>query len=188
MSKQKDQKKDKLKELESYFQTPNEHFNSYTFDIYKDAIKKDLFVDPEIPLRFFNEQAQKLVDLSDHPIQAIEQMKDSLEKICDNKKQRKFLLTWILDYVTYTDFGKDLNLVKKLLSVECDKKQKVELPEKKHATHNLRDKMKSIVLAELEELPENLNLLLPKERVSFLAKFMPYIFPKMEKVDYDTGD
>lgn len=188
MSKQKENKTEKIKELESYFQTKNEHFNEYTFGIYKESIQKKVFEDQEIPLSFFNKQAQKLADLAEHPIQAIEQMNVDLERICENSDQRAFLLEWMKKYFSYTDFEKNTDQVEELISVEHKKYWIRETPDKKHSTENLRDKMKSIVLAEMEHLPKNLNMMLPKERIALLAKFMPYIFPKMEKVDYDTGD
>jgi hypothetical protein len=55
-------------------------------------------------------------------------------------------------------------------------------------TNDLRGKLKSIMQKEIERLPETLENLEPKERISTLCKLLPYVFPKVEAVSPQEGE
>lgn len=55
-------------------------------------------------------------------------------------------------------------------------------------TNDLRNKLKSIMQKEIERLPETLEALEAKERISILCKLMPFIFPKVESVHPKEGE
>lgn len=55
-------------------------------------------------------------------------------------------------------------------------------------TINLRETLKIIMQKEIEKLPETLESLEPKERLSIICKLMPYIFPKIESVHSTEGE
>lgn len=55
-------------------------------------------------------------------------------------------------------------------------------------TENLRELLKSIMLKEIERLPEMLESLEPRERVSTICKLMPFVFPKIESVCMSAGE
>lgn len=55
-------------------------------------------------------------------------------------------------------------------------------------TNDLRKTLKSIMLNELEKLPDTLEGLEPKDRLSTVCKLMPYVFPKVETIHSKTGE
>lgn len=55
-------------------------------------------------------------------------------------------------------------------------------------TMGLREILKNIMQNEIEKLPETLELLEPKERISVVCKLMPYVFPKVETVNSTQGE
>ncbi len=55
-------------------------------------------------------------------------------------------------------------------------------------TMDLREALKSIMKKEIENLPETLDQLDPKERLSFVCKLMPFIFPKVNTVHLTEGE
>ena len=55
-------------------------------------------------------------------------------------------------------------------------------------TNSLREALKSIMHQEVEQLPETLKTLEPKERLNVLCKLMPFVFPKVESVNPTHGE
>lgn len=55
-------------------------------------------------------------------------------------------------------------------------------------TKELRRVLKDLLHQELENLPEHLNSLEPKERLEILVKLLPYAIPKVEPVHYSTNE
>jgi len=47
---------------------------------------------------------------------------------------------------------------------------------------DLRDNLKEIMKKEIEGLSNQLEALEPKDRLNFVIKLMPYVFPKVETV------
>jgi len=55
-------------------------------------------------------------------------------------------------------------------------------------TENLREVLKSMMESEISNLPELLKGLEPQERINFIIKLMPYVFPKVENVNASAGE
>ncbi|MEN2282223.1 hypothetical protein AAGF08_08795 [Algoriphagus sp. SE2] len=55
-------------------------------------------------------------------------------------------------------------------------------------TKDLRNTLKDILQNEISKLPESLEKLDPKERLNFLCKIMPYVFPKVEAINSKEGE
>ena len=55
-------------------------------------------------------------------------------------------------------------------------------------TKDLRNTLKDIIQNEISRLPESLEKLDPKERLNFLCKIMPYVFPKVEAIHSKEGE
>ena len=53
---------------------------------------------------------------------------------------------------------------------------------------DLREVLKDIIQKEIENLPETLKALEPKERLNILCKLMPFVFPKVEAVHSNDGE
>lgn len=52
----------------------------------------------------------------------------------------------------------------------------------------IRSELKSFIHDEIQNLPETLKDLEPKERLEFLVKLMPYALPKSSKVNASYGE
>lgn len=55
-------------------------------------------------------------------------------------------------------------------------------------TMGLRETLKGIMQTEIENLPETLEALEPKERLNVVCKLMPYVFPKVNTVSSQAGE
>lgn len=55
-------------------------------------------------------------------------------------------------------------------------------------TNSLRDILKNIMQKEIEQLPDLLEKLSPSERLNFLCRLMPFVFPKVEAVHSKEGE
>ena len=55
-------------------------------------------------------------------------------------------------------------------------------------TRGLRESLKSVIQKEIDCLPELLEGLEPKERIAFICKLMPFVFPKVEPVGLTEGE
>jgi len=55
-------------------------------------------------------------------------------------------------------------------------------------TKGLHGRLKEIVKKEIEQLPELLEQLEPKERVRTILNLLPYVTPKIETVATDYGE
>ena len=58
----------------------------------------------------------------------------------------------------------------------------------KPTTKDLHGRLKEIVQREIEKLPEQLEMLEPRERVKALLQLLPYVTPKVSNVEYDFGE
>ncbi len=56
-------------------------------------------------------------------------------------------------------------------------------------TIELRKTLKGIIAGELEQLPQTLGELPPKERIDLVIKLLPFCMPKVNTINgtYDTG-
>jgi len=55
-------------------------------------------------------------------------------------------------------------------------------------TTDLRKVLKDAIQKEFEQLPKTLEALEPKERLNILCKLMPFVFPKVDTIDFDQGE
>lgn len=55
-------------------------------------------------------------------------------------------------------------------------------------TTELRNELKNILAKEIQKLPENLAKLHNKQRVDVLLKLLPFVFPKVDTVQYEQGE
>ncbi len=55
-------------------------------------------------------------------------------------------------------------------------------------TKDLRNQLKELVKNELEQLPEHLKDMEPKERLEILLKLMPFVLPKVSSVSHSLGE
>lgn len=53
---------------------------------------------------------------------------------------------------------------------------------------DLRNKLKEVIKKELEQLPEQLKELAPKDRLTIVCRLMPFVFPKVETVNLKEGE
>ena len=55
-------------------------------------------------------------------------------------------------------------------------------------TQDLRANLKKLIAKELDNLPEYLEILPAKDRLNYLIKLMPYVFPKLETIRHNNGE
>ena len=55
-------------------------------------------------------------------------------------------------------------------------------------TMNLREILKGIVRDEMEQIPELLQELEPRERLNVICKLMPFVCPKVDTVSSSSGE
>ncbi len=55
-------------------------------------------------------------------------------------------------------------------------------------TKGLRATLKEMFANELDKIPGYLNELEAKERLDYLLKIMPFVLPKVDKIDYSNGE
>jgi len=53
---------------------------------------------------------------------------------------------------------------------------------------DLRDKLKSIMQKEIENLPKQLEAMESKERLNYVIKLMPFVFPKVNTIHSASGE
>ena len=58
----------------------------------------------------------------------------------------------------------------------------------KALTGDLRETLKNLMQKEIEQLPELLDSLEPKDRLNIICKRLPYVFPKVEAVHPSHGE
>ena len=143
-------------------------------------------------MQIFSNQTKKLVELAKNPLQALEQLNRELDRHCTSDDQRLFLLDWIVNYSEELETEVDMEQVHELLAIEYNSLEALIKPKPKPkieiTTEDLRERMKVIMSNELDQLPEILASLEPKERLMILTKFMPFVFPKVENVHHKTGE
>lgn len=55
-------------------------------------------------------------------------------------------------------------------------------------TQEMRESLKKTFQNEVDQLPDLLNQLEPKERISVIIKMMPYLLPSVKAVHYTEGE
>lgn len=55
-------------------------------------------------------------------------------------------------------------------------------------TKDLRNQLKELVKNELEQLPDYIKDMEPKERLDILLKLIPFVLPKVKGVNHSLGE
>jgi len=55
-------------------------------------------------------------------------------------------------------------------------------------TKGLRENLKCIMHNEIDNIPELLEELEPRDRLNMICKLMPYVFPKLETISSSSGE
>lgn len=55
-------------------------------------------------------------------------------------------------------------------------------------TSEMRASLKTVISDEMEKLPSLLSELEPKVRIELVIRLLPYVFPKLENIDYNKGE
>lgn len=53
---------------------------------------------------------------------------------------------------------------------------------------NMRTRLKEMLAKEIENLPDYLETLQAKEKLDYLLKLMPYVFPKVDSVHFTRDE
>ena len=175
------------KEIESYFNTENEHWDKFVFEMYRKAIEQGIFENIETPLQLFGEAISIYTDNAQTPVKAIQLFNDELKKSKLDTIQQLFILEQLEKYLLNTEFDEDLSKIYDLLNSNLLKLKKETTPETPRID-NLRETLKAIIQNEVEQLPETLKALEPMQRLNVLTKLMPYVFPKVEAVRSNEGE
>ena len=169
----------KITDIESYFKTENEHFNSFTFKMICEALKMD-FENIETPLSLFDIAINTFLELHDSPLKAIQTFQKEIEKEKLTFSQKQFVLNYVFNYLKSSEFDNDLTQIKELLKISIQNLNK-EAPEKP-LVKNMREVLKGILNNEIEALPETLKSLDAEKRINIVCKLAPFILPKVEIV------
>lgn len=109
----------KITPLESYFQTGNDHWNSFTFNCLVEAKQMGIFENLEQPLKLFGFGVEVLTKNWQNPIAAVDYLKAELAKEKLTEEQRFFVLSWIGKYLGGTEFDDiDTGQVFEILDIE----------------------------------------------------------------------
>jgi len=57
-----------------------------------------------------------------------------------------------------------------------------------NSTSDLRNELKNIVAKQIQKLPEYIEKLDNDQRIEFILKLFPFVFPKVNNVRYEQGD
>lgn len=182
--------------IDSYFQTGNEQYDSFAFNLYQEVLREELFDDPEQPLRFCQEQIEQLTANAANPVQAVATFSERIEKADFNDEQAAFLYDRVQGYLETSGVHEEMEQVTVLLHIHWRKvKERFTPPDMIEEariiapkTDDLRSTLKAILQQELEQLPQLLAEMESKERVEALLKMMPFVLPKVEAVSVSYGE
>lgn len=182
-------KKKEIEVLESYFQTENEHWNRYAFDVLCEVLQKGQFDNPEIPLELFSKSIDIFSEQYETPLGAVQTFFIELNKKGLSNSQNLFVCKWVLKYLKYSEFEKgDITDIQELFEsqVENLKNQKPEY--NKPLVGNIRDTLKELIQNELEQMSETLRELEPIQRLNIICKIIPYVLPRVEAINSEKGE
>jgi len=174
--------------IDRHYQTDNEHWNRYVFDMLTDALGNGLFDDPERPLILYNKAVDTLEAGHQTPFQAVQTLENDLRAHGLSPEQTLFIFGWVCKFVNNTEFENiDLSQTRKLLEKRRDALKK-ELQPEAPLTFDIRERLKALMEKELAELPKTLETLEPAQRLNIVCKLIPYVLPKVEAVSCTTGE
>jgi len=174
--------------IDRHYQTENEHWNQYAFDLLADALGKKLFADPEQPLILFDQAIDTLQDEHKTPFQAVQKLETELAAQKLTPEQTLFILGWVCKFLGNTKFeNADLSQTRELLGKRRDA-LKTELQPEAPLTRDIREQLKALMEKELAAMPETLETLEPAQRLNIVCKLLPYVLPKVEAVSPTAGE
>ena len=53
---------------------------------------------------------------------------------------------------------------------------------------SLRESLKELMQREIDNLPDLLDQMEPKERINVICRLMPFVFPKLEAINANDGE
>ena len=177
--------------LESYFQTKNEHWNTYTREILCEVMQQGNFENPETPLRLFSISLDIFRNRHQSPLKAVQEFATETDKQKLTPAQKLFVYEWVYKYVKNSEFENiDTTEIKDILKSQTErlKNDKPKVEYNKPLTGNIRDTLKEMMQKEIESLPDTLKELEPVQRLNILCKLIPYVLPKVESVTHKLGE
>lgn len=174
--------------LESYYQTENEHWNKYAFDMICEVIEQGQFQNPEQPLQIFSTAIDIFTEHYESPLRAVQLFIDALDKEKLTESQKYFICNWVCKYIANSEFEKaDLTKIRELMSSQKAKLKAASQP-KDSLVKDIRSTLKEMMQKELEQLPETLKELEPAQRLNILCKLMPFVLPKVESIHCEKDE
>ncbi|WP_396181505.1 hypothetical protein [Flavobacterium sp.] len=177
--------------LERYFQTKNEHWNSYTREILCEVMQQGNFENPEIPLRLFSISLDIFQNQHRTPLKAVQEYAAETDKLNLTIDQKLFVNGWVSRYLNNSEFDDiDTSEIQKLLRSQTEKlkNEKPKIEHNKPLTGNIRDTLKEMIQKEITSLPDTLKELDPVQRLNIICKLIPYVLPKVESVTHTQGE
>jgi hypothetical protein len=182
------------KEIEAYFKTENEHWNTYAFKTVRKALEKQVFTDYNKLMQLY-ELSIKIASEShrEKPFEGLQLIVAEYDKSELTTAQKLHLLEGVHEYLFRTDFDgwsatEIEHLIQSQISIFKDKLKNTPPEYNKPLTGSLRDSLKEIMQKELQQMPKNLEKLEPEKRLEILCKLMPYVLPKTESIQHTFGE
>lgn len=174
------------KSIKHYYQTDNDWHNKKVIDLIADIKENGNFESLFEPLEFHNMGVNNFPQYAIEPLSYIEQLEIHAAKFKFDEKQVYFLLSAISNYIQFTDWEEDgvedesQSQFIKIFEADIKRKEKdlAKLIPTKPEINNLRDSLKEVIYKQLEELPQHLEGMTPKERYNVICKLMPFVLPR----------
>ena len=184
-------KANEIEVLESYFQTKNEHWNTYTREILCEVMQQGNFENPETPLRLFSISLDIFRNRHQSPLKAVQEFAAETDKLKLTIDQKLFVYNWVGRYLKNSEFDDiDTSEIEILLRSQTEKlkNEKPKIEYNKPLTGNIRDTLKEMIQKEITNLPDTLKELEPVQRLNIICKLIPYVLPKVESVTHTQGE
>ena len=184
-------KANEIEVLESYFQTKNEHWNTYTREILCEVMQQGNFENPETPLKLFSISIEIFRNQHQNPLKAVQEFAAETDKLKLTIDQKLFVYSWVCRYLKNSEFDDiDTSEIEILLRSQTEKlkNEKPKIEYNKPLTGNIRDTLKEMIQKEITNLPDTLKELDPVQRLNIICKLIPYVLPKVESVTHTQGE
>lgn len=173
--------------LESYFKTPNEHWNTFALAVHCKAVEQGLFADPAQPLQFIERAIYLFEAEHENPAKGVQTFLADVAAMALTVPQQLFIYYRVDEYLTQSEFDQNLTPAQELLKSHVKRLRKENIPEKP-LVKNIRETLKELMQKELASLPQTLQELEPEKRLNIVCKLIPYVLPKIETIDAESGE
>lgn len=182
--------------LESYYQTDNDWHNEHIIKLIASIREKGLFTDVLPALELYNFALEGFLKEVKAPLKVIEAVEQAAHKLKLEAGQVLYILEEITAYIDRTDWetdgieDQDRDNFVKLFKAEIVYRKNLlnkDIPPKPEVK-NLRQDLKAILQNELQNLPEYLERLEPKDKLNFICKLMPFVLPKVLSIQAEKGE